>query len=351
MYLLLSLNFFIIIADFRFVLGLDPNVKCFIKNGGSSQGNADELIRERTTCQDHLAKFNCNNNSVVENVSYRFKIRNTGDACLELNTVKLFVGNSGRLQINAGNWNENRRNFCAGESITLNKNVQSVDLCEYDGSDVDVKVVVNQGGGNRKAFGSISFAGLNNVPIPVPPGPTPATPPGPTPGGSPACEIPQEIQFKIVDASCDTSRVRSLVNENGLRRKRRRLSRNKNNKSGKNKAPASSPTTVDFPSECNTCEDHVQNPFSGLSSWKRDVKIYSMDDSSLVLYEGTHMKNQKFTFKPEGEIPECLVMMISEYNGSVLQTVSFDTSSCSLVADSTPDGEATYGAVRVCSFE
>ncbi len=288
-------------------------------------------------------------------MSYKFKIRNIGDACLELNAVKLFVGTSGRLQINAANWNDNRRNFCPGESLTLHKTQQNLDLCEYDGLDVDVKVVVNQGGSYRKAFGSISFAGLNNVPVPVPPGPTPATPPGPTPGGSPACEIPQEIQFKIVDASCDTSRVRSLVNENGLRRRRkeRRLSHNKNNKSGKNKAPgASSSKTVDFPCECNTCEDHVQNPFSGLSSWKRDVTIYSMNDSSQVLYEGTHMKNQKFTFKPAGgEMPECLVMMISEYNGGLLQTVSFDTSSCSLVADSTLDGEATYGAVRVCSFE
>ena len=85
---------------------------------------------------------------------------------------------------------------------------------------------------------------------------------------------------------------------------------------------------------------------------KRDVKIYSMNDSSKVLYEGTHYKDTKFVFNPVGNMPECLVMMISEHNGQVLQTVSFNTSSCSIIADSpSSDGEATYGAVRVCSFE
>ena len=94
-------------------------------------------------------------------------MENVGDDCLEIYKAIMKLGESTKYTIDTNSWNQNKKLFCPEESMILIKEASSVDLCEYAGNEVEVKVALNQGGKNRSAFGVMTFPIPHNVFVPT----------------------------------------------------------------------------------------------------------------------------------------------------------------------------------------
>ena len=152
---------------------MNPLVSCFVKLGSN----------KRITCGEKLSNSNCGS-PVISDVIYKATIKNIGQDCLLINKATMTLGESTKYTININSWNQAKKSFCPGESMPLTKRVSSVDLCEYEGSKVDVKVALNQGGENRSALGYMTFPNANTVSVPTTV-PTAVATPAPTPAPVP----------------------------------------------------------------------------------------------------------------------------------------------------------------------
>jgi hypothetical protein len=323
-------------------------------NGNSKQG----------TCQDYLRGSNCANGaSAIVSVSYKAKIENVGGDCLRINKAFLKVGNTVKHKINASNkWSDERRNFCPDNLTWLTTSPSNVDLCNFENSEVDVDITLNNGGKGRTGQGVIVFPQANSIPNSVPTfapvvtlaptsniAPTVISPIVPSPSirtnapsafnilpspNVPTCGFkPKHFDLKIQKREC-------AANESFLSRS---LSHGKKKKKGKG-SQKNQPSQPSRPCQCQSCEDH--DSFSLCSDLR--VTIYSYDDPNEILYTHSPGFGQIFrvTIDP---MPSCLIVELSGViYGKVqkIQTTSFKASCSNDLSIG-----AVFGAITIVNFE
>lgn len=254
------------------------------------------------SCQEFLESADCTTR-VMSDAIFSAKLDNVGDACLDIDQVVMKLGDLTRNVIDISSWTAEDKDFCPGESLNV-YNPVSIDVCDYEGSEVEVKLILNGGGKFRSSFGAVQFPFANSADDET------STPPAPAPIVSNTCGFkPSQIDFKLnPHQSCPSRRLR-----------KRRMGHKSKGKGSSQKYTSGTSIDSDIPCDCDLCKDYDSN-YSSPS--KRQVIIYSEKEPSEILYRSDyHNDGDIVAFNRGANMPECLVVEISASNGSEMELI------------------------------
>ncbi len=293
-----------IIIEHRFELRVDPTLQCFV----------DYATAQQQTCEDYI-KYSCTPDSTsLVDVTYKAILENVGGACKLVKKVRSLMDGEKYL-LDISSLTEAERNLCPGDTISVTQEFPDFNLCAIGGTKTEAEIKLNQGGVGETGMASIQLPVAIETPSP--------------PSTCPTSNTKTRFEFRIVSKSCSSGRYHRSI---GLRSRRlRHNGKGNGSKKYNNNQPCD---------QCDTCIDYdTIHPSRSVST-----KIYSLNDPSMVLYDGIHSVGTNIEFV-ESCMPDCLVIEISCNSGgddTMLQKVSFDTTKCSV--------GNMYGAIEIVDY-